>query len=1178
MRIKHIIIALLLLASSASLWAQPRALLPQTPLFRELRVADGLPSSRVNVIKADRDGYLWFATDDGLARYDGMSFRLWRYQPGVVGGLPGNSIQSLHIDEANQVWFGIEGKGLGRISADRNDFRFYDESTDVALRGIEIWAIEDDGAGGIWLGTFGAGISRLRADGSLEHFSHDPMSDKGLPSNIVITMLRDSTGRLWVGTNKGLLYWDGENFVRFDSSQLFSPVVFSLSEDSKKSLWIGTANGLNERLPSGEVRVPVWHEQIGSSRVNQVFRDRSGALWLATHRGVVMVVNDRVQHFKDPRINEKLVFTIQQDLEGGLWFGMSEHGVLGLRPNWRYFTSLSPGGEEPLRISHTQAYGFAASGESGLWMVGDNAVIDYLDLEKALITREFIAKEQLPQGRGYSVLQTDSNTLWLGHAFGVSRIALANKKIDTWGPNSPAHPSLIGPVDLLAQSADGLIWMAHYGGGLQARNADGDVVHQLLAGDGQGLEVHEIDQLGTDMRGQLWVSGPQGLLYWNGQQLLKANGIEDDRIFGFSWISDDQLWLHRLGTLERYQWRDGQMQLLDSITSGDHGLPAVESGGLVVDGLGNVWLSSMRGLIRFDVHAQTLRVFGISDGLDSQEFGLRPPLKLPSGLVAAGTNRGAVLFSPEDVASVDQAPKMIIDTLSLRREEDEILLDVGAPVDVQPGDRDLRIVARALSYADPASTRYRFRLNGFDSDWIETGASGERVFSQLAPNDYQLEVIAAGANGLWSAPVTVPVRVLPYWWQTRWAYLAYFFIFMGIAGVLFWVYQRRLHMREQRRLADKERELALAASEAKSRFLATLGHEIRTPMTGVLGMAELLESADLADKQRSQVRSIRKAGDHLLRLVNDALDLARIEAGQLSLIEAQFQVAELFREMDALLRPMAERKGLEFSFSGEGIDGLTLMGDAGRVRQIVLNIANNAIKFTELGRVRIDVRWTDETGLNIQIEDSGPGLSEAQQAKLFRRFEQLHSHQDSVRYGGSGLGLAISQELALAMQGRIRVFSTPGVGTRFVISLPLVPTSSAASQTKAKTPLRAAQSLLILLVEDDETVAEVVVGLLQQLGHQCIHSANALKSLQEAHVHRFDLAIVDIDLPGMDGTELAGLLRAQGFVFPMMALTARVDGVAESLALAAGMQGFQRKPVTAELLAEAIDRTLSNDS
>ncbi|HEX4854406.1 ATP-binding protein [Arenimonas sp.] len=482
-----------------------------------------------------------------------------------------------------------------------------------------------------------------------------------------------------------------------------------------------------------------------------------------------------------------------------------------------------------------------------------------------------------------------------------------------------------------------------------------------------------------------------------------------------------------------------------------------------------------------------------------------------------------------------------------------------------PGDDALRVVVGPLPGAS-APRRIRFQLQGHDPGWMEPEPLGERLFRRLDPGSYQLRIAWAGADGGWRELPRVAVWVEPPWWRGQYALALFGLLGLVLAALLSRELRARHRRREAWRMTRARQQLAEQHSEAKSRFLATLGHEIRTPMTGVLGMAELLQGSALDARQRGQVEAIQRAGQHLLRLVNDALDLARIEAGRLELVVAPFRLRPLLDEVADLLRPLAEAKGLRFHLDCAPSLPQALSGDATRVRQILFNLGHNAIKFCDAGEVSLHVAPGEPEGLLLSVRDSGPGLGPEQQARLFRRFEQ--GAAGSSGSGGTGLGLAICRELAVAMGGGISVQSSPGQGARFQVSLPLP--AVAAPEPGPRAGVRGSAVRRLLLVEDDAVVAEVVAALLQQQGHRVRHVPHGLAALSELATADYDLAVLDLDLPGIDGLQLARLLRARGETLPLLALTARADPQAEPEARAAGMDGFLRKPVTGELLAAAI--------
>ncbi len=595
---------------------------------------------------------------------------------------------------------------------------------------------------------------------------------------------------------------------------------------------------------------------------------------------------------------------------------------------------------------------------------------------------------------------------------------------------------------------------------------------------------------------------------------------------------------------------------------------------VLVTAVGNIWLNTVRGLVHYDPRQRRARLYGLRDGLPGLDFTVDVLKARPGGPAIAFSKEGVVMFDPDRPLPIPQVSALSVESIELRRGEDTVTFARGndkmLSAVMHPGDRDLRIVARVMSFGDPAAYRYRFRLRGYDPDWVDQGDRGERVFSSLPSGHYVLEMQGANADGVWSPARQVEIQVHAPWWRRWWALVCYV---IAIAMLIWWIaylYRLRLKRRHEYQLIAQKREVAEQASQAKSRFLANLGHEVRTPMTGVLGMSELLLSTSLDTKQQGQVQSIRRAGEHLLRLVNDALDLARIEAGRLELDVVDFDVDALLEEVVALMHPLAERKGLALHFDIAQRARGGWRGDPTRIRQILLNLLGNAVKFTERGAVTLSVDTAAQHELCMVVCDTGPGLDAEQQQRLFRRFEQAEGARTASRYGGSGLGLAICQELAVAMDGSIALSSALGAGASFTVRLPLERATTMNAQAYPRLGEEEHIVREVLLVEDDAIVADVLIAMLQAKGHRVAHAGHALAAMTLIAMRSFDIALIDLDLPGMDGLALAHHLRTQGWAQPMIAITARDDGLAECEARNAGFDAFLRKPLTGDTLAAAL--------
>ncbi|MGY1458944.1 ATP-binding protein [Luteimonas sp. A534] len=1154
------------------------ASVPQLPQPRQVSVFDGLPSNRVNAIDEDRQGYLWIATRDGLARYDGVGFRIWR----VGDGLRDNFVWSVHVDARDRIWIGTSTAGMAMLDVDREHFTWYDRATQPEMASNDVWSINGTPDGDIWFGTSEGGLHRLSADGRLQRYQYDPGDVRSLPSDGVSHLVVDRRdGTLWVGTKGGVARWTGDGFDRLPPEKLGTLMVDGMALDDAGSLWMGIHGAGMVRHADGRIEQLRWTDPaLGERALNMLLQDSQGARWLDTRSGLAWVHGDRVEHVPlYSNTSRGLVrpawSTAYEDREGGLWFASSDSGLWHLPANWRNFTVLQRRINDPASPGNAFVYSAAPSATGaggGLWLVGSGGVLDHLAPESGAIEHRLSAVCGALFVTG--VIEARDGGVWLGCQDQLVRFDPRSDEVRRWYADGSDDAAPPGRIAQFVEQRDGSLWLASHQS-IQLRDARGRVLDTIHRGDGRGLGAAMlVEHLVHAPDGGVWVATSHGLLAWDDglRKFEPVPGAPGTGVYSVALGIDGMVWLAGYGELGAFSW-DGAALTRQRSVGAEQGLPMVAPGGVLVDDVGVVWLTTVRGLVRFDPESDRLRVYGVHDGLPSQEFSEYPVAVSDQGYVAAGTADGLLLFHPRQVQWSQSTPTLAIESVDLRRGDERVVLSPQGHLSLRHDDRDLHVVARLLSFTDAHAHRYRFLLHGYDPGWVETGASGERVFARLAPGQYRLDVQARTADDEWTPVQSLRLAVEPPWWKAPWA-VAMFAV--AVALLMLWVvhlYRLRLKRRHAWQLNKQKRELAEQASDAKTRFLATLGHEVRTPMTGVLGMSELLLGTSLDTRQRGYADAIRRAGEHLMRLVNDALDLARIEAGKLELVAQPFDLVAVFDEVCGLVEPMARQRGLRFRCHIDTQTPRWLLGDAGRVQQILLNLLGNAVKFTEEGSISMQAGPIATGGVRLVVSDTGPGLNEEQQAHLFQRFEQADGARTAARYGGSGLGLAICQELAVAMGGRIELDSTPGQGTDFTVDLPLQATSPGPETvTAAVVPGRARRGgLSLLLVEDDTTVAEVICGLLRAQGHDVVHVPHGLAALSEATNAAFDMALLDLDLPGITGLALARQLRAGGFDAPLLAITARADAEAEPLARDAGFDGFLRKPVTGAMLGETID-------
>jgi signal transduction histidine kinase/CheY-like chemotaxis protein/streptogramin lyase len=1177
--------------ANAAAAAPPRAqaALLATPYFHVLSVADGLPSSYVYKIVEDRRGFIWIGTRDGLARYDGAGFRVWRHDTGDAASIASNDVATVYADRGGRIWCGGDD-GLSMLDPAASD-RFvhyrHDANDAASLSSNDVWAITGDAAGAIWIGGYGGGVDRLDpANGSIAHLRKRAGSSEGLASDNVLALYLDRGGRLWIGTDVGIDVRAADTSIRHIDLAAVSADgrfnVTNLIEDADGSILAGTRHGLLRIGADLAARVVVERE-LNDSYAYAVVRDDAGELWIGSRNGLNrMDADGRLYGYQENSavpgsFPGNTAFDAMRDHEGGLWFATFEGGIARLPPQWRNFSLYRNDPGNPASLSANRVQGMAEDAAGAVWAVDSSGGIDRLDPANGKVER-MGAQLPPPDKALWSVLADRRGQLWVGHTRGLRIYDVQSGKFSDLPVDGKRTDALApGIVYLLAQADSGAIWAGSNGNALQRIDP---ATHSIERFDAQnsGLRDAEVDQIGFDRDGAVLVASAAGLDRFDTtvQRFAPVPGAPSSRVMQFAWAPDGTLWLHLPGALEHYREQGGGLELIGRADA-KVGWPALAIGGMQVDRSGAVWVGSTRGLWRFDPQAGTVRRFDARDGLANAEFSRMPMLKRRDGSMFGSTFGGIVGFVPERVADNPAPPPLVLENLTVRRGGHDIALDAAAATTALAwDDRDLRLRAAALSYANPAGNRYQWKMSGVDADWVDSGNRGEREYSQLPAGRHTLHLRAANASGAWSelAPLHFDQPAPP--WATRWAYAAYVLALLLAARWILRSYRARLLRRHAFALAEQQRRFAEATSAAKSDFLATMGHEIRTPMTGMLGMTELLLRTPLEAKQRGYAEAIQSSGQMMLRMVNDSLDLARIEAGKLELEDAPFDLHVLVAEVADLVRPLAEKKGLAFDFTIAPDAPRHVRGDAVRIKQVFLNLANNAIKFSERGNVTLALAHRADGAAELSVRDTGPGIAESTRARLFQRFEQAQGTQQ--RHGGSGLGLAICRELVARMGGEIALDSEVGSGSTFRVVLPLRETEEKDKgiQNAVVAPAEAAatRSLNILLVEDDATVAAVVAGLLDAQGHHVRHVEHGLAALAEIDSTAFDLALL-----GLDGLALARMLRAREAQsgsprLPLVGISARSAGNEEALCLDAGMDAFLRKPISGAALRAGVDRVI----
>lgn len=1152
----------------------------------------------IYVIAEDLEEKLWIGTQKGLNYYSPQkeSFEQIYHVDGDQSSISGNAVLSVCVAKNGKLWFGTNtGLSMLENAKSRKFTNFYNSD---GLAGNEVYSVFEDSKGNIWVGTTN-GLSLIKpANGKkgyqIRNFFYNVANPSSLSGNAIKTIAEDKKGRIWIGTEKNglnLFHPESNSFSRimrdpFSVNSLSNDFIrkIEVAEDGK--LWVATMSGLN--IYDTETRTFEIYKHDSENRkslsdnsIKDIYIDENGSVWIGTNFGGVNVTHKNTVPFTVYK-HSKYRNSISSDIISVIAADDQDHLLIG-----------------------TEGYG-----------------LNYLNTQTGVF-KHFKNNPSNPSSIGSNtvkaIFKDNSNNIWIGlYEGGLELFNPTTGTFKHYQPNSKNPRSIsYGYISCITQDKEGKLWIGTSSKGLNLFHPETQDFTQITS-TSKGLRVNSdyIRTLLGDSKGNLWVGTATGLnVLKKGKKQFEQfdaneHGLKSSYINCIKEDRSRQIWIgaHR-GGLSRYIPEENKFI---SYTVAN-GLASDNVVGIEQDDEGNIWVSTDKGLSKFDLKQQNFKNYYVSDGLPTNEFSYNAAFKANDGMLYFGSYNGLVAFKPQAISVNKLAPKIVFSDLRLFNKpvevggKDDLLTKDISFTDEITFEADQNIFTIdfvALNYIKPERNKYAYKLDGFEEDWNEV-AIPSATYTNLPAGTYHLLVKGSNNDGVWNdTPAKLTIRILPPLWKTWWAYSLYAILF----GVILYYVNRFL--RRQERLEtelyyehiNNERQQELYQN--KLDFFTRISHEIRTPLTLIFAPLEkLIHITKSSSSLNMQLQNIKGNTDRLLRLISELLDFRKIETGNLQLQVVKTEIISFCEHIYNAYSGQAALNEITFNFEHQDQE-LYLYIDQSQLEKVLFNLLSNAFKYTpKNGSVTLKVVNQDET-VEISLIDNGIGIPYEHQENIFTNFYQVKDAKHSPT--GWGIGLALAKNIVDLHKGAITLTSKPSSEgsdgyTEFKVALlkgsshfkpedmapsgSLKPSSgldlnslsemevSLDIETETVAP---ANQQTILVVEDNEELREFIMQSLQGR-YKVVGCVNGAEGLAYAVENIPDMIISDVTMPVMDGYEFCAKIKQEERTnhIPIIMLTAMASHVHQVDGLEAGADLYITKPFSLQILELSIKNILS---
>ncbi len=1194
---------------------------------------NGLSLGIVNSILQDNQGQVWFATSDGLNRFNGTSFQVFRHTPSDGSSIAGNYIKSIFKDRQGTLWISSRN-GLSEFVENQQNFKRYQPPTEKGDQWRDISDIAQASNGDLWLSLNGSGFAAF--DTRTHQFTnYNQKNLKGLSTNSILSVFEDSRGLLWLGSRD-----TGIEAFRIDAQRRLTKVslddtnvpdtrIHRIFEDHNHDIWLATAKGLI-LYKRKESRFYPLHlpESAGSDIFLSLAETRQHQLLVGVQEGGLYRIDlsrplhpeslklELVKAADNTPVTQRSVQSLFIDADQNVWIGTYGEGVYLMGHEAEKFTLHSQ------RAGKTKGlirfYGMCQDQAGNLWLGTDGDGI-YKSRPNGELIKHYAPSDRpgsLKDGAVITAYRDRQQTLWFGtYSKGLFRY---NPQTDSFQQfaHQAGDPSSLSKNDVrvIYQDRKQRLWIGTNGGGLsQLDQKTGKFQHYLPSNS--TINSNDVRAIVEDEKGNLWIGTYGGSLNYFDVSTQRFTSLFNDPgdphfisnhiVISLALDASGRLWIGTEGNgLLIYDTRSRRAEWFNE----SNGLPNHVINSIQLESTDYVWLSTNNGLSRISQKDRSIVSFDQQNNLQSGQFNPGSSLyDAQHDFMAFGGTEGWNFFRPSRIKPSSYHPKVMISGLQVFDKHggkgstavDEILFQPEKTLSLDPSQPVFTIQFTSLNYAYPENSRFAYQLEGLDKDWYYTDQERSVTYRYLPPGNYVFKVKAANQDGVWFEDyVSLPLQILPPWYQSAWAYVLY------IMGAVLALYAYQRYRFRQARLAY---EVQLAQMEARKEkelhekrlsFFTHISHECRTPLTLIINPVRELLSAQKIGKEHSNLTLIYRNARRLLSMMDQLLLFQKAEQETDSLKLASVNLYEMGHEVFQCFLHQAETQHVQYTFTCEN-ENLELSCDREKLEIALFNLISNALKFTPSGGVVQVIIEEHASEVMLKVEDSGVGIAQQNGSDIFQLF-----HQQKSGKAGFGIGLYLTKNYVEKHGGTIRYESEMGKGTAFTIAIQKtenalgsgVPLNQPSvfleelsgavnlewlppSQTPAKGMMsELAQEKDTLLIADDEEDIRAYLRQLLEDQYRIIECASGEEALEAAHQYQPDLVISDVMMSGISGLELCQKLKAEASLshIPVILLTASSRQEIELQSMEERADAFFRKPFDPALLMVQIGSILKN--